>query len=117
MFEIDFKKPIHVYFVGIGGISMSGLAEILLSEGFQVSGSDMKQSPLCDKLSSLGASIYYGQSVSHIDESVDLVVFTAAIHEDNPELVEKILNEGTEYSRNVAKENMKKVKEAMKIDY
>ena len=45
MFEIDFKKPIHVYFVGIGGISMSGLAEILLSEGFQVSGSDMKQSP------------------------------------------------------------------------
>ena len=87
MFEIDFKKPIHVYFVGIGGISMSGLAEILLSEGFQVSGSDMKQSPLCDKLSSLGASIYYGQSVSHIDESVDLVVFTAAIHEDNPEYI------------------------------
>ena len=87
MFEIDFKKPIHVYFVGIGGISMSGLAEILLSEGFQVSGSDMKQSPLCDKLSSLGASIYYGQAVSHIDPSVDLVVFTAAIHEDNPEYI------------------------------
>ncbi len=87
MFEIDFKKPIHVYFVGIGGISMSGLAEILLSEGFRISGSDMKQSPLCDKLSSLGASIYYGQSVSHIDESVDLVVFTAAIHEDNPEYI------------------------------
>ena len=87
MFEIDFNKPIHVYFVGIGGISMSGLAEILLSEGFRISGSDMKQSPLCDKLSSLGASIYYGQSVSHIDESVDLVVFTAAIHEDNPEYI------------------------------
>ena len=87
MFEIDFKKPIHVYFVGIGGISMSGLAEVLLSEGFQVSGSDMKESPLTDKLSSLGACIHYGQSVSHIDESVDLVVFTAAIHEDNPEYI------------------------------
>ncbi|MBR3602917.1 MAG: UDP-N-acetylmuramate--L-alanine ligase [Lachnospiraceae bacterium] len=87
MFELDFKKPIHVYFVGIGGISMSGLAEVLLSEGFQISGSDMKESPLTDKLSSLGASIYYGQTVSHIDESVDLVVFTAAIHEDNPEYI------------------------------
>ncbi len=87
MFEIDFKKPIHVYFVGIGGISMSGLAEILLSEGFQISGSDMKESPLTDKLSSLGAAIYYGQTVSHIDESVDLVVYTAAIHEDNPEYI------------------------------
>ena len=87
MFEINFKKPIHVYFVGIGGISMSGLAEILLSEGFQVSGSDMKESSLTDKLSSLGASIYYDQTVSHIDETVDLVVYTAAIHKDNPEYI------------------------------
>ena len=87
MFEIDFKKPIHIYFVGIGGISMSGLAEILLSEGFRISGSDMKESPLTDKLSSLGAAIYYGQKVSHIDETVDLVVYTAAIHEDNPEYI------------------------------
>ena len=87
MFEIDFKKPIHVYFVGIGGISMSGLAEVLLAEGFQISGSDMKESSLTDKLSSLGASIYYGQTVSHIDESVDLVVYTAAIHKDNPEYI------------------------------
>lgn len=87
MFEIDFKTPIHVYFVGIGGISMSGLAEILLNEGFRISGSDMKVSPLTEKLSSLGADIYYDQTVSHIDESVDLVVFTAAIHNDNPEYI------------------------------
>ena len=87
MFEIDFKKPVHVYFVGIGGISMSGLAEILLSRGFQISGSDMKESALTQKLASMGARIYYGQTCSHIDESVDLVVFTAAIHEDNPEYV------------------------------
>ena len=87
MFEIDFKKPIHVYFIGIGGISMSGLAEILLSQGFQISGSDTRQSPLTDKLTSLGATIHYGQTVSHIDSSVDLVVYTAAIHEDNPEYI------------------------------
>ena len=87
MFELDFKKTIHVYFVGIGGISMSGLAEVLLSEGFRISGSDMKASPLTDKLASMGASVYYDQTVSHIDESVDLVVFTAAIHEDNPEYI------------------------------
>ena len=87
MFEIDFKKPIHVYFVGIGGISMSGLAEILLSEGFRISGSDMKSSPLTEKLASLGAAIYYGQTQSHITPDVDLVVYTAAIHEDNPEYI------------------------------
>ena len=44
MYKVDFEKPIHVYFMGIGGISMSGLAEILLQEGFTVSGSDMKES-------------------------------------------------------------------------
>ncbi|MBR5577376.1 MAG: UDP-N-acetylmuramate--L-alanine ligase [Lachnospiraceae bacterium] len=87
MFEIDFKKPIHIYFIGIGGISMSGLAEILLNEGFQISGSDTGQSPLTRKLASMNATIYYGQSVSHLDDTVDLVVYTAAIHEDNPEWI------------------------------
>ena len=60
MYQIDFKNPIHIYFIGIGGISMSGLAEILLSEGFKVSGSDRQESPLTQTLSSKGASIYYG---------------------------------------------------------
>ena len=87
MFEINFKKPIHIYFIGIGGISMSGLAEILLNEGFQISGSDSSLSPLTEKLTALGAKIYYGQSVSHLDASIDLVVYTAAIHEDNPEWI------------------------------
>ena len=54
MYEVDFKKPIWVHFMGIGGISMSGLAEILLSEGFEVSGSDVKASPLTEKLTELG---------------------------------------------------------------
>lgn len=85
MFEINFKKPIHIYFIGIGGISMSGLAEILLKEGFTISGSDTLSSSLTQKLADLGASIYYGQSVSHLTSDIDLVVYTAAIREDNPE--------------------------------
>lgn len=85
MFEIDFKKPIHVYFIGIGGISMSGLAQILLSRGFSVSGSDTKESALTRQLAAGGVNLYYGQQLSHLDDTVDLVVYTAAIHEDNPE--------------------------------
>lgn len=85
MFKIDFNHPCHVYFIGIGGISMSGLAEVLLSEGFSVSGSDMRPSPLTEHLEEKGAKIYYGQSVSHLTDTVELVVYTAAIHADNAE--------------------------------
>ena len=85
MYQIDFKKPIHVHFIGIGGISMSGLAEILLAAHFTVSGSDSKESPLTDLLTSRGATIYYGQRADNIKDGTDLVVYTAAIHPDNPE--------------------------------
>ena len=50
MYSLNFEEPIHVHFIGIGGISMSGLAEILLEEGFTISGSDAKQSALTDSL-------------------------------------------------------------------
>lgn len=85
MYQIDFQKPQHIHFIGIGGISMSGLAEVLLEENFIVSGSDAKESPLTKALESRGAKIYYGQRASNIDDSVELVVYTAAIHPDNPE--------------------------------
>lgn len=85
MYEIDFNHPIHVHFMGIGGISMSGLAEILIKEGFQVTGSDMKASQMIDKLSEMGALINIGQTAANINDSIDLVVYTAAIHEDNEE--------------------------------
>lgn len=87
MFEIDFKKPIHVYFMGIGGISMSGLAEILLSEGFQISGSDTRETNLTKHLVDKGANIFYGQRSSNISSNIDLIVYTAAIREDNPEFI------------------------------
>ena len=88
MYIIDFKKPVHVHFIGIGGISMSGLAEILLDRGFTVSGSDMVASRITDHLKSIGAQIAIGQRASNITDDIDLIVFTAAVHEDNPEYQE-----------------------------
>jgi len=85
MYTIDFKHPVHVHFIGIGGISMSGLSEILLKEGFTISGSDMKASGITAHLEALGAKIYIGQKASNITSGIDLVVYTAAIHEDNEE--------------------------------
>jgi UDP-N-acetylmuramate--alanine ligase len=85
MYQIDFQTPMHIHFIGIGGISMSGLAEILLEEGFTISGSDAKESPLTKTLEERGARIFYGQRASNIEDGVSLVVYTAAIHPDNPE--------------------------------
>ena len=85
MYQIDFHKPLHIHFIGIGGISMSGLAEILLGEDFPISGSDSKVSELTQHLEEKGAKIYIGQRASNITDDIDLVVYTAAIHEDNPE--------------------------------
>ena len=85
MYQVDFNHPVHIYFIGIGGISMSGLAEILLSEGFRVSGSDAKKSSLTELLEKQGAVVHYGQCRENITNDIDLVVYTAAIHKDNPE--------------------------------
>lgn len=85
MYKINFKEPIHIHFIGIGGISMSGLAEILSEEHFTVSGSDAKESDLTRHLEHLGIKVYYGQTAANITDDIDLVVYTAAIHEDNPE--------------------------------
>lgn len=88
MYKIDFSNPINIHFIGIGGISMSGLAEILLKEGFTVSGSDSKESALTNHLAAKGARIFYGQKADNISGGIDVVVYTAAIHDDNPEFAE-----------------------------
>lgn len=85
MYKIDFNNKIHVHFIGIGGISMSGLAEILLGAGFTISGSDREESDLTHHLSAMGAKISYPQAAENINDDIDLIVYTAAIHEDNPE--------------------------------
>ena len=82
---LDNKKNIH--FIGIGGISMSGLAEILIHAGKRVSGSDANETKITKHLSSIGAVIYNGHYEENITEDIDLVVYTAAISEDNPEII------------------------------
>jgi len=87
MYQIDFDRPIHIHLIGIGGISMSGLAEILIEKGFTVSGSDAKSSPLTELLEKRGAVISYGQRAENLNDDIDLVVYTSAIHPDNPEYI------------------------------
>ncbi len=88
MYTIDFNKPSHIYFVGIGGISMSGLAEILVDAGFKVSGDDWHENELTKSLEEKGVAISYGPQVyENITEDIDCVVFTAAVHADNPEYI------------------------------
>ena len=88
MYKVDFNKPCRVYFMGIGGISMSGLAEILLKAGFTVSGSDIKESDVTKTLEACGAQVNIGQVASNITDNIDLVVYTAAISKDNEEFIE-----------------------------
>ena len=80
MYQLHFHNPVPIHFIGIGGISMSGLAEILLKEGFPVSGSDSHTSDLTDHLAKLGAQIGIGQKASNIPSNCEVVVYTAAIH-------------------------------------
>lgn len=85
MYQIDLNHPGIAYFIGIGGISMSGFAELLHDNGFTVRGSDAAQSKITEHLSSLGIQIVYGQKQENITDDIDFVVYTAAIHPDNPE--------------------------------
>ena len=85
--NIDFDKIKKVHFIGIGGISMSGLAEILMSKGYTVSGSDTTPSELTKRLEADGAVISYVQEAANITDDIDLTVYTAAIKDDDDELV------------------------------
>jgi UDP-N-acetylmuramate--alanine ligase len=82
-----FFKPQHLHFTGIGGIGMSGIAEVLLNLGYKISGSDLKLSPTTDRLAQLGAAIYEGHAAENIGGAKALVV-SSAVHADNPELLE-----------------------------
>lgn len=77
------KKKVH--FIGIGGIGMSGIAEILLSQGYIVSGSDIAESDITRRLAGLGATVHYGHKESNLDNA-DVVVVSSAIDEKNPEI-------------------------------
>ena len=81
----ELQKGAHIHMIGIGGISMSGIAEMLLNFGYKVSGSDTKSSGLTDRLKQNGAEIFIGQRAENV-KSPDVVCYTAAISSDNPEL-------------------------------
>lgn len=87
MYHLNFNKPCNVFFCGIGGISMSGLAAVLLDASFKVSGSDRASSTLTESLSRKGANIFIGQHAHNVTPDIDVFVYTAAIHEDHPEML------------------------------
>ena len=80
-----YRKQYHIYFVGIGGIGMSGIAELLLNLGYTVSGSDIAASDVTERLANLGGRIYQGHDPANI-EGADVVVTSSAISEENPEV-------------------------------
>lgn len=75
-----------IHFIGIGGVGMSGIAEVLLELGFRVSGSDLKESEVTRELEARGARIAFGHAARHIKEA-DVVVYSSAVKQDNPEIV------------------------------
>src|SRR5277367_954454 len=82
-----FAKIQRIHFVGIGGIGMSGIAEVLLNLGYRISGSDLKLSPITERLATLGATIYEGHVAANVLDAKALVV-SSAVDEQNPEVQE-----------------------------
>lgn len=85
----DIEKNASIHFIGIGGISMSGLAQIILKDGYRVTGSDWNESPITRKLEAMGADIVYGHGACNTSgiEKASLIVYTAAAKADNPEII------------------------------
>src|SRR5512141_514553 len=83
-----YRKGLPIHFVGIGGIGMSGIAELLLNLGYRVSGSDLRRSDTTERLERLGAVVRTGHSASNVPEDGHVVVVSSAIRPDNPEVLE-----------------------------
>jgi len=82
-----YGKIEKIHFVGIGGIGMSGIAEVLLNLGYKVSGSDLRGSEITDRLAALGGEIFFGHARENVQHA-DVVVISSAVHDDNPEVIE-----------------------------
>ena len=83
-----FSSIKKLHFVGIGGIGMSGIAEILIDQGFKVTGSDKAASDNTERLHSLGTEIFVGHDAKNVESDVDVLVYSSAVMPDNPEIVE-----------------------------
>ena len=84
---VSFRNFQRIHLVGIGGIGMSGIAEVLLTLGYSVSGSDLKPSTITERLQNLGATIFEGHQAANV-EGAHVVVISSAVKADNPEVVE-----------------------------
>ncbi|HLQ78869.1 MAG TPA: UDP-N-acetylmuramate--L-alanine ligase [Terriglobia bacterium] len=84
-----FRRIKHVHFVGIGGIGMSGIAEVLLNLGYRVSGSDLRSTSITESLAARGASIFTTHAAGNVD-AAHVVVTSSAVHRDNPEILEAV---------------------------
>ncbi len=84
LFHDSMVKKRRIHFIGIGGIGMSGIAEILLNLGYRISGSDLRRSPITERLSTIGATCFEGHAAEHI-RGADVVVYSSAIAAENPE--------------------------------
>src|SRR5437660_8280543 len=82
-----FFRPQHLHFAGIGGIGMSGIAEVLLNLGYTISGSDLKMTPITERLAAMGATVFEGHAASNVAGAKALVV-SSAVDEQNPEVQE-----------------------------
>ena len=91
-----------VYFIGIGGIGLSALARFLKHDGHEVCGSDMKRTPITKELENEGIKVFSPQSASNISGDLDLVIYSAAVTDENPELIESRLKKIRTLSRKEA---------------
>jgi UDP-N-acetylmuramate--alanine ligase len=83
-----FSSIKKLHFVGIGGIGMSGIAEILIDQGFAITGSDKSESDNTERLRSVGAKVYVGHDKKNLEDDVDVLVYSSAVMPENPELIE-----------------------------
>ncbi len=81
----EMRRIRRIHFIGIGGVGMCGIAEVLLNQGYDISGSDLRQSAATDRLISLGAEVYLGHSAENV-KTVDVIVVSTAINQANPEI-------------------------------
>lgn len=82
-----YKGDLKIHFVGIGGIGMSGIAEVLINLGYTVSGSDLKETEITKRLESIGAKVFYGHKPENIGDA-EVVVISSAVRKDNPEVIQ-----------------------------
>jgi UDP-N-acetylmuramate--alanine ligase len=81
----EMRRIRQIHFIGIGGVGMCGIAEVLLNQGYDISGSDLKSSPVTDRLVSLGVQVFFGHEAENVKEA-DVVVVSTAIDRSNPEI-------------------------------